>query len=121
MQLVAVRLQALGDVAVEDLLHVQEALHQLLILLGQLFVLPAEVFDAVSLLVVAHCANVGGDEENRPGERRLEAQQQVEEDIRWRIKPAGELERVVDEPEEEEAYLPAQELPRANKGRDLFG
>jgi hypothetical protein len=39
MQLVAMRLQALGDMAVENLLHLQQTLYKLFILLGQLLVL----------------------------------------------------------------------------------
>lgn len=61
--------------AIHNLLHAQEALRQLRILLGEVLVLFPQTLDAISLLVIAYCANVGRNEENRASKRRLKAQE----------------------------------------------
>lgn len=73
LDLSTMRPQALDDVAIQNFLHVQQSLRQLLILLGKLLVLLCQVLNAVRLLVIPHGAHVGGDKEDWAGERRLEA------------------------------------------------
>jgi hypothetical protein len=72
-QLGSVRAQALADVLVEQLLDVHQALDQIAVLRGEVFIPKRELLDAVGLRVVANGANVGGDEQDRARERRLEA------------------------------------------------
>jgi hypothetical protein len=55
------RLQALRDMLIEQLLHIQQPLCQLRALLGELLVLPTQGLDAIRLLVIAQRADVGGD------------------------------------------------------------
>lgn len=68
------RPQALDDVPIQYLLHVQQLLRQLLILLGKLLVLLCQALNVVRLLMVPDGAHIGGDEKNRASERRLKAQ-----------------------------------------------
>lgn len=71
----AVRFETRGDVFVEQLLHAEQALRQLLVLLVQRLTLFGQTLDPIGLLVVAHRADIRRDQQDWTCERRLETEQ----------------------------------------------
>lgn len=70
----------------EDLLlQVGHALHQVRVLLCELLGLLRQVLDTVILPVIAQRPHVSGDQQHRARERGLKAEQQVEQNERWRV------------------------------------